>query len=275
MAYPTLSALYGYKPVNLIGGQPFAGSTRSLPISYSYNTNIFYGDMVALSSGYVVLATYPVNSTNKTIGVFLGCYYTNPTTKQRLFSQYYPANTTAGDITAIVADDPDLVIRCGVASAAGTNSVASANSLLVGVNMVGTTLTGSTSTGNGAGGVVAATAAGASTAGFRVLQLVPDTQTSGSGTYSSGTGTTSLVVTNLDTGTYSIGTEVFNVTSFGLQYTGSFLTAASTVSTKSTSTSTTLTVTASTTAVTGTVALVQTPEVLVKVNFGVHNYNVA
>jgi hypothetical protein len=30
MAYPTVSAPYGYKPVNLIGGQVYAGSTTPL-----------------------------------------------------------------------------------------------------------------------------------------------------------------------------------------------------------------------------------------------------
>ena len=34
MAYPTVSAPYGLKPVNLIGGQVFAGSTRNIPIQY-------------------------------------------------------------------------------------------------------------------------------------------------------------------------------------------------------------------------------------------------
>ena len=32
MAYPTVSAPYGLKPVNLIGGQVFAGSTRLMQI---------------------------------------------------------------------------------------------------------------------------------------------------------------------------------------------------------------------------------------------------
>ena len=41
MAYPTVSAPYGLKPINLIGGQVFAGSTRELPIQYGYATNIF------------------------------------------------------------------------------------------------------------------------------------------------------------------------------------------------------------------------------------------
>ncbi len=32
MAYPTVSAPYGLQPINLIGGQVFAGATRQLPI---------------------------------------------------------------------------------------------------------------------------------------------------------------------------------------------------------------------------------------------------
>jgi len=273
MAYPTVSAPYGFDPVNLIGGQVFAGSTRNIPIAYNYGTAIYNGDFVTTSAGYCIPATLPVNSTNTTMGVFLGCYYTNPTTKQRLYSQYYPGNVTAGDITAIVVDDPDTVFKVAVTAAAGSTTIASASSILLGGNMVGNTLTGSAATGNGAGAVVATSTSAASTAGFRVLRLVPDTQTSVGGTYVSGTGGTSLVVSGLPVGTVlPIGTDVFNVVNGQLQFTGSTLTAASTVTTTG---STTLTVTASTVTVAGTVALVQTPEVLVKVNFGVHRYNLA
>jgi hypothetical protein len=273
MAYPTVSAPYGFEPVNLIGGQVFAGSTRNMPIAYNYGTAIYNGDFVTTSAGYVVPATLPVNSTNTAVGVFLGCYYTNPTTKQRLFSQYYPGNVTAGDITAIVVDDPDTVFKVAVTAAAGSSTIASASSILLGGNMVGGTLTGSAATGNSAGAVVATSTTAASTAGFRVLSLVPDTQVSTGGTYVSGTGTTSLVVSGLSVGTVlPIGTDVYNVVNGQLQFTGSTLTAASTVTTTG---STTLTVTASTVTVAGTVALVQSPEVLVKVNFGVHRYNLA
>ena len=53
MAYPVVSAPYGLKPINLIGGQVFAGSTREYPIPYGYSTNIFYGDIVGLTRGGV------------------------------------------------------------------------------------------------------------------------------------------------------------------------------------------------------------------------------
>jgi hypothetical protein len=275
MAYPIVSAPYGYKPVNLIGGQVYAGSTRNMPIQYNSTNPIYFGDLVYLNAGYADLITYPLNTTSGhlTVGVFMGCYYTNPTTKQRQYSQYYPGAVLAGDITAIVADDPDIVIQCAVTTTASSGVIGSASSLLVGSNMVGTTTTGSASTGNGTGAVVAASAAGASTAGFRVLSLVPDTQISTSATYVSGTGTTSLVVSGLTVGQYiPVGTDVYNLVNGQLQFTGSVTSAATTVTTTG---STTLTVVASTATVAGTVALVQTPEVLVKINFGTHRYNVA
>jgi hypothetical protein len=274
MAYPTIDAPYGAKPVNLIGGQVFAGSTRNLPIQYNYGTPLFYGDLVTLLAGYVVIATYPVSTTNTTVGVFLGCYYTNPTTKQRQFSQYYPANVTAGDITAIVGDDPDQVMKVAVTTTAAGVVIGSASSILVGANMAGGTQTGSVSTGNSSMSVVGASAT-TSGGGFRVLNLVPDTQISLSSTYVSGgaPSATSVVVSGLPVGAFlPIGTDVYNLVNGQLQFTGATLSTASTVTTTG---NTTLTVTSIATQVAGTVVLVETPEVLVKFNFGAHRYYVA
>jgi hypothetical protein len=273
MPYPTVSAPYGFKPVNLIGGQPYAGSTRNIPIAYNYGTAIYYGDPVTISSGYAVLPSLPVNSTNTIVGYFVGCYYTNPTTKQRQYAQYYPGSVTAGDITAIVVDDPDVVLQVAASTTAGGSTIGSFSSLLVGANVVGGTQTGSAQTGDSLMSVVPTSAAGASTAGFRVLQLIPDSQVSNSATYVSGTGTTTLTVSGLPVGLFiPVGTDIFNVTAYGLQFTGSTTSASTTVTTTG---NTALTVVASTATVSGTVALVQTPEALVKTNFGVHRYNIA
>jgi len=61
MAYPTVNSPYGLKPINLIGGQVFAGSTREIAIttnSVNYNTAMFNGDVVQLSSsGTVIIST--------------------------------------------------------------------------------------------------------------------------------------------------------------------------------------------------------------------------
>jgi len=270
-AYPVVSGPYGFKPVNLIGGQVFAGSTRDYPIQYNYGTAIYYGDFVKLTSGYIEILANTISS-NVAVGVFLGCYYTNPTTKNRQYSQYYPGNITAGDITAIICDDPDTLFRVAVTTTAGGSTIGSASSILVGQNMAGNTATGNATSGNSNGALVGASS---STGNFRILSLVPDTEISYSATYVSGgaASATSVVVSGLAVGTFlPIGTDVFNLVSGQLQFTGATLSAASTVTTTG---STTLTVTAVTTQVAGTVVLVQTPEAVVKYNFGVHRYNIA
>lgn len=274
MPYPFVDAPYGAKPVNLLGGQVFSGSTREYPIAYNYGTNIFTGDAVTLSAGFLVIATAPINTTNTTVGVFLGCSFTDPVTKQKRFSQFYPANTLAGDIRAVVVDDPDTVFRLGVVTAAGVQTIGSMSQLAVGVNAAGSTTTGSVATGNSSQGVVGTTATVAN-AGWRILSLVPESQVSSPATYVSGTGTTTLTVSGLTVGqVLPIGTDVYQlVAATGqLQFTGSSLTAASTVTTTG---NTALTVTASTVTVTGALVLVQSQEVLAKINFNVHRYNIA
>ena len=276
MGYPTLDGPYGYKPVNLIGGQVFAGSTREYAVAYNYGTSIFFGDPVVITNGFVNIATLPINTTNTTVGVFMGCSYTDPVTKQKRFSQYYPANTLAGDIKAIICDDPDAVFRIAAVTAAGVTTIGSASQLTVGVNLAGSTTTGNAATGNSTLGVVGA-AANTANAGFRVLSLVPDTQVATQATYVSGSGSTSVVVSGLTVGqVLPIGTDLYQlVPATGqLQFTGASLTAAATVTTTG---NTTLTVTNSpANSVTGpTLALIQTPEVLAKINFNVHRYNIA
>jgi hypothetical protein len=275
MAYPTIDAPYGYKPVNLIGGQVFTGSTRMYPIAYNYAVSLFTGDPVTLNAGYTVIATLPVSTTNTVVGVFAGCSYTDPATKQKRFSQYYPANTLAGDIVAYVVDDPTAIFRCAVTAAANSLVIASAPSLIVGQNLAGNsgaTVVGNVNTGNSVNGVVTANTNQAA-AGFRVVGLVPDTQILTSCTYVSGTGTANIVVSGLALGQFiPLGTDMFVLNANGqLSYTG---TAVGTPATVSSTTAQTLAMSGNTTA-SGTLVLVQSPEVLVKLNFGAHRYFVA
>jgi hypothetical protein len=285
MAYPTVSAPYGVLPQNLIGGQVYAGSTRFYPIAYNYGTAIYYGDLVTLGTtgsvaGDVIPA--PVNTSlvlKSTVGVFLGCTYTNPTTKQKLFSQYYPGNVAAGDIQAIVADDPDTVFKMAAVTSASVATIASFPSAMVGLNAVENTPVGNASTGNSGAGLVAAntTVAVASGGAFRIMSLVPDTQINTSATFVSTT-TTSFVVSGLAVGqVIPVGTDIFQLVNGQLQQLGVGANVA-TAATVSTTGSTTLTISAAvtTTPTAGaTIVLVQSPEVLVKLNFGVHNYYAA
>jgi hypothetical protein len=188
MAYPTVSAPYGFKPVNRLDGLPYSGATRKLPIEYNYNQNIFYGDVVQISGGTVVrssmsAASSPGTAVAGTLGIFLGCSYTSPSTGQKLFAQYYPASTAANDIEAIVVDDPRALMKVvvttqGTSLANTSTTVGYLNPYYVGSNlyMVGGAggVTGSTTTGNSAQSVSGAVVtSGTSGAGDRVTSALP------------------------------------------------------------------------------------------------------
>ena len=188
-AYPSVPAPYGLKPINLIGGQVFAGSTRQLPITTStvnYNSPIFNGGVVTLTSDGVVAASPLAADTSPlpgVVGVFLGCTYTNPATKQKVFQQYWPGYASGvTDAFAYIADDPDQLFK--VVNVAGTTADNAASGLLpafVGQTAVGNNCrlvlnTGSTTTGDSKVGIYIA---GTTTPlPFRVVDVVPDTANS-------------------------------------------------------------------------------------------------
>ena len=289
MAYPTVSAPYGLKPINLIGGQVFAGSTRNIAIQYGFNTNIFYGDVVSISRGYITRTTVTTGAGASTggtgtgiIGVFLGCSYTNPLTKQKAFSQYWPAGTLAGDAFAIVTDDPDTLFRVAAVTAAAGTTIGSVARPMIGLNVTGSNLAGSTANGNSSNAIVPSVSVeNTSTLPFRIVDVVPDTAIVSNATLSSGGGTTSLVCTGL-TSTLPYGAEVGYLAANG-QYiaTGSFVAAAVTGTGSQTVTinSQAVTVNAAGAASTGitipaasTLVFTQYPEAVVKFNFGIHEY---
>jgi hypothetical protein len=272
MAYPTVSAPYGLKPVNLIGGQVFAGSTRNFPIPYNYGTAIYYGDIVAIARGFVApfAGTTTMNSQIIT-GVFLGCYYTNPTTKQRQYTQYYPGNVLAGDITAIVADDPDTVFQAAVCPASST-TVTSASYAMVGQNAPVVQNTGSANTGNSAVAVQSQASVAANTAyALRIVGIVPDTAVAlGTAVYSS-ISTATITTTANVAFAVPVGTDVAWLAPNGsLVETGSFV---ATAITANNTTSVVLnTAPQQTIGAAATLVFTQYPEVLVKINFGNHQY---
>ena len=280
MAYPSISGPYGFKPVNLIGGQVFSGSTREYAIQYNYATSIFYGDFVTVSSGLVTRAAITTSTSGKqTVGVFLGCSYTNPTTKQRLFSQYYPASTAAGDIKAIVADDPDVVIKAAMVTASGGTTMASAAQAMVGLNLAGSNLVGSTTTGDSYNALVAPTATPSTGLPFRILSLVPDTASSVSATGSSSSTTITLTGTGLPSAIPQ-GADVGYLDATGqLIQTGSFVANSGGYAAGITSITinAAIAVPGSITAIpsASTIVFTSYPEVLVKINFGIHNYYAA
>jgi hypothetical protein len=181
MAYPTVSAPYGLKPVNLIGGQVFAGATRLMEIASSnnvgYATSIFYGDLVKrVSDGTIEKDAGTTSATP--CGVFLGVSFTNGSTGQVQQQQFYPASTPikAGTkIFAVVADDPDTLFQ--VVSCSSTTTVAAMGITAIGTNIALIQNAGSTVTGNSAVAIDEGTQTTTSTLPIRIIDVVRDTAT--------------------------------------------------------------------------------------------------
>jgi hypothetical protein len=173
MAYPTVDGPYGFLPINLIGGQVFAGATRQIPITTGSATSIYFGDLVCLNTGGTLTRVSSTDSAADVVGVFMGCAFTNPTTKQFLQQQYYPASTSASDIIAYVADDPDGLFKVAVLS--NSTTIGGMTQTDIGNNVAMLTTAGSTTTGDSKEGVSATTSASVTTLPFRVIAGIPET----------------------------------------------------------------------------------------------------
>ena len=109
-------AAFGMRPVKMIGGAPYTGGQSRYRIAANYDTAIFQGDMVAQVTGGGI-EVHADGGTVPIVGVFNGFQYTDPTTGEQKFSNFYPASTNASDIIAFVIDDPMVVfeIQCNAA----------------------------------------------------------------------------------------------------------------------------------------------------------------
>jgi hypothetical protein len=176
MAYPTIDKPYGFKPINLIGGQVFAGSTRKMRIASAYATSIGYGDLLVRANTGTVerSAATTAKPTGGFAGVFLGCEFINPSTGQLQFQQNFVGGTTVttGFITAYVCDDPDALFQVAVVS--GTTVVTGVQYTSVGENATIVNNTAITAAGNSQVALNATTAT-TDTLTIRIVDVVPDT----------------------------------------------------------------------------------------------------
>lgn len=265
---------YGFLPINLIGGQVFAGSTRMYPIQYGYATDIFYGDFVKVVRGSATRAAIGATTdSNAVTGVFFGCSYTDPVTKTKRFSQYWPASTLAGDAVAYVVDDPDSVFKAAVCSA--TTVMASGAYAMVGTNLSCIDNTGNVNTGNSKNAILAPTATPASTIlPLRCVGVVPETSTSYTATGSSSSTTITLTGSGLPAA-IPVGTSVAYRASNGqVIETGSFVTAAAAAGDTSVTLNAAVAVPGGVTAIPSGATIIFTiyRELLVKLNVLTHGY---
>jgi len=169
----TVAAPYGLRPVNLIGGQPYSGSTRQIKIASGYAANIYNGSIVKIhTDGTLNIVTetggagdlFPAG----TIGVFVGCEYTDPNLGYLVHSQYWPTGTVSADAVGYVVDDPDALFQIQCSD--------SAAQLTLGMNTdltaAQSTSTGSTTTGNSTSSLDASAVVATTGVAFRIVDFV-------------------------------------------------------------------------------------------------------
>jgi hypothetical protein len=175
MAYPTVSAPYGLEPINLLGGQVYAGQTRQLPIGQNETTAIFFGDVVTLNAAGNITKV-ETTATATTIGVFLGVTYVDPNTSQPVFKQYYPGAVNVAGMKAYVQDDPDQLYKVAVVSADTT--IGFLTQVAVGKNTSLVQNAGNTLNGDSRIAVLNTTDT-ETTLPMRVVDVVPETAVAG------------------------------------------------------------------------------------------------
>ena len=169
MAYPTVSAPYGFQPIDRVDGMPYAGATRQYAIDNA--ADIYNGDLVVLVAGVI----YPFTGTDAgyPLGVFMGAQYTN-SMGQTIQGQYYPAGAANG-VAYVVVDD-QAAYKVAVTDS-GSAVVDTTTIAAIGSNMEVVQGTGSTTTGNSGMSLLAGSEIDTSTFPIRVVDVVPATKT--------------------------------------------------------------------------------------------------
>lgn len=156
----------GAEPVGTLSASgSFTGKYRELPIASAYGTAILYGDFVkCVSGGTVDLSQITTALDTGTIGIFVGCRYTDPNTNQPVWKQHWSASTIASDAVAFVADDPFLLFKMQADGSLAATTLFN--------NISGIDTRGSVTDGRGACALQASSAAVTNSLPFRIVEFV-------------------------------------------------------------------------------------------------------
>jgi len=101
---------FGLRPSRQLNGSPFINAQNRYRVATNNSSNIYQGDVVIpFASGTIGRAV--ANTSTPAVGVFNGCFYTDPTTQKPTWKNYLPSSVTATDIVAFVIDAPDTVFE--------------------------------------------------------------------------------------------------------------------------------------------------------------------
>ena len=168
----------GAEPVGTCSSSgSFSGKVVHIKIASAYDTAIFYGDFVKLVTAGTIekdAGTAALTS----IGIFMGCKYTDSSTSQMTFNQTWPADMAASDAAAYVLIDPDVLFKMqGDATIAQTG---------LGANFSVIQTAGSTTIGRSKNASDASTVATTNTFPIRLVDFVDGPTSTVGDTYTDG-----------------------------------------------------------------------------------------
>jgi hypothetical protein len=160
----TTAAPYGARPIGTLSASgSFTSKTRNLPIITTYGTQISNGDFVKVAADGTIAKDTGTTALTA-VGIFLGCSYTDPTTSQKTFSNWWPASNAATDAMAYVLDDPFVVFQMQADEALNTTDR--------GLNASVVVTAGSTTIGKSKNALDGSTPATTNTLPLRIIDFV-------------------------------------------------------------------------------------------------------
>lgn len=161
-----IDAVFGFRSLKKVGAGYNASAQNEYVIANGESSAIFQGDPVVLNANGAISVGSSAGA--ELIGVFNGCFYTDPTTQKPTYSNYYPGGIAADDIVANVIDDPNALFEVKVDDTNGGQAQVGSNA------NIATYAAGSTKTGVSGVALDGGSFATSSAANFRVVSLSTD-----------------------------------------------------------------------------------------------------
>ena len=108
---------FGFRPVLMQGSAYNGQGQQQMTIASNETNSIFMGDPVVLNANGSISRGSSAGA--ELVGIFNGCFYTDPTTQKPTFSNHYPGAIVADDIVANVISDPDVIFEVKIDDANG------------------------------------------------------------------------------------------------------------------------------------------------------------
>jgi len=161
-----INSVFGFRSVKKVGAGYNASAQNEYVIANGESSAIYQGDPVVLNANGSISVGSSAGA--ELIGIFNGCFYTDPTTQKPTYSNFYPGGIAADDIVANVIDDPNALFEVKIDDTNGGQAQVGSNA------NIATYSAGSSRDGVSNVALDGSSFATSSAANFRVVSLSTD-----------------------------------------------------------------------------------------------------